>query len=64
MLCDKCGRRSEEYGCHATCRDCGLDICGMCDEEHERTEDERNLTLCHDCQLVRDNDAATVEVEQ
>lgn len=59
MLCDKCQRRSEEYGCWPTCKDCGLDICGMCDEEDERTEDEVNKTLCHDCQVIRDEEERT-----
>lgn len=63
MLCDKCGSRSKEYGCHARCKDCDLDICGMCDEEDERTEDEANKTLCHDCQVIRDQEARTVEVD-
>jgi hypothetical protein len=66
MLCDKCGRRSEEYGCHATCRECGLDICEACDVKAERTEDERNMTLCRDCQRAeweRNQAQAIAEVE-
>ena len=61
MLCDKCGRRSDEYSSHATCKDCDLDICGMCDEEDERTEDEANRTLCHDCKAIRDQEEAEKE---
>lgn len=52
-LCDKCKKRSEEYTSFPSCKDCQQDICPDCDIKSERSEDEKNLTLCHDCRLVR-----------
>jgi hypothetical protein len=52
-LCDKCGKRSEEYTAWPTCKDCGDDVCTECDIDSERTEDERNATLCPDCRMAR-----------
>lgn len=49
MLCDKCQRRSEEYSCWPSCRDCGEHTCDACDLASQRTEDERNETLCGEC---------------
>lgn len=51
MLCDKCQRHSEEYGCWPTCRECGEVVCDGCDLTSQRTEDERNSTLCIECHL-------------
>lgn len=48
-LCDRCGRRSEEYTSWPTCEACERDICDRCDCPSERTEDERGQTLCVDC---------------
>jgi NMD protein affecting ribosome stability and mRNA decay len=56
MLCDKCGRRSEEYGGWSSCRNCGEDVCPDCDVVAERTEDEANKTLCRDCKALRDEE--------
>jgi NMD protein affecting ribosome stability and mRNA decay len=49
MLCDKCGRRSEEYGSWPSCADCGEDVCTDCDVPAARTEDEANRTICREC---------------
>lgn len=48
-LCDKCGRRSEEYSSWPGCSECLADVCSDCDIPGERTEDERNQTLCKLC---------------
>lgn len=48
-LCDKCERRSEEYSTWPTCRECGEHVCPQCDVDNERTEDERDETLCLEC---------------
>ena len=47
MLCDKCGKRSEEYTPWATCRECGMDFCPNCSTEN--TEDESNRCICNEC---------------
>lgn len=49
QLCDKCKRRSEEYGGWPTCRECGEDVCPNCDVAIERTDDETCKTLCREC---------------
>ena len=48
-ICDRCGRRSEEYSAWPTCIECLDDICPNCDVAAERTEDERNRTCCRVC---------------
>jgi NMD protein affecting ribosome stability and mRNA decay len=48
-LCDRCGRRSEEYTSWPSCRDCLDDICPDCDVASERTEDEAHSTQCRGC---------------
>lgn len=47
-ICDKCGRRSEEYGRWLCCRECYDDTCDKCDIEDQRDE-ESNRTLCRAC---------------
>lgn len=49
IICDKCRKRSEEYGRFPTCKDCQEHVCPNCDVPTERTEDERGLTLCTEC---------------
>lgn len=49
VICDKCKKRSEEYGGFPTCKECQEHICPDCDIPSERTEDERDLTLCKGC---------------
>ena len=52
-LCDRCTKRSEEYTSWPTCKDCGEHICESCDIASERTQDERNETLCFECRAAR-----------
>lgn len=61
-LCDKCGRRSEEYSAWPSCKDCMEDACPDCDIESERSGDERNHTLCHDCRELRSQETVEVSV--
>lgn len=47
-ICDKCGKRSEEYSRWNVCRECGDDVCHDCDLESKR-DAETARTLCRDC---------------
>jgi len=48
-VCDKCGKRSEEYQAWPSCWDCYEDICPSCQVPGSHTEDERNETWCKEC---------------
>ncbi len=48
-ICDRCGKRGEEYTAMATCSECLKDTCSDCDVPAHRTEDERNKTVCKAC---------------
>lgn len=50
-LCDRCKARSEEYTEWPSCKECMEHICPKCDVPNERTEDERNETLCKQCSV-------------
>ena len=47
-ICDKCGKRSPEYGSWLQCYDCFNDVCDECDMEAARNE-ENGDTRCKDC---------------
>jgi hypothetical protein len=47
-ICDKCAKRSEEYGNWPWCFECLCDVCPECDVESQRN-DEANRTLCKGC---------------
>ena len=52
VLCDYCNKRSLEYEAWPHCIQCLKDTCSSCDCPSERTDDERNETLCQDCLSV------------
>ncbi len=46
-LCDRCGKRSEEYSRWPECRDCEKDICTDCQLSGSEDVDDRSYTaLC------------------
>lgn len=52
MLCDKCGKRSDEYSVWDTCFECMEDVCDDCLVPGSRTEDERGECLCKRCHII------------
>ena len=46
-ICDRCGKRSEEYSRWPECRSCELDICSDCQAPDSEDMDYRSYTaLC------------------
>lgn len=49
-ICDRCGKRSEEYTCFKSCTECADDICPDCTTDVSYGNDPDKLgTICDVC---------------
>jgi hypothetical protein len=58
-LCDKCGRRSEEYTAWPSCRECLEDVCPNCYVTGSASEDENNRATCKSCERDKEENEET-----
>lgn len=51
-ICDKCHKRSEEYGRFPRCSSCLEDVCPDCDVPAARAGNEDDRTVCRECAAI------------
>jgi hypothetical protein len=57
-LCDRCRKRSEEFSCWPTCRECGDDICPACAVPGSITDPDLDTPSCCLCFACREEERA------